>query len=372
MKTLLTLALLALQTSASAAPHAPTPEDASPPWAALDARVRAGEFKAITSLLVWQGGRLLHEAYYDEGGREALRNTRSATKTVTSLLAGLALADGRLRGVNQRVLPLLPAQAALHRRDAVKAALTVEDLLTMSGPLECDDWNQWSRGNEERMYLVEDWVGFFWALPRRGFPAWVPAPADSPYGRAFSYCTAGVTTLGAALQRAVGEPLEAYAQRRLFAPLGIERVQWQHLPNPAPAPRQVQAGGGLQLRSLDLLKLGQLALAGGRWQGQALLPAGWMEASWRPSARMPDGTDYGYLWWLHALRVGERTVASKAMNGAGGNTVQVLPELDAVVVITAANFQQAGAPRLTFKLLAEALQPLVSSSSAPAEHQPAR
>ena len=92
--------------------------------------------------------------------------------------------------------------------------------------------------------------------------------------------------------------------RRLFAPLGIARAQWQYLPLPAQAPRQVQTGGGLSLRSRDLLKLGQLALDGGRWEGRQLLPAGWIEASWQPSSRMPDGIESGYLWWLHRHRVG--------------------------------------------------------------------
>lgn len=321
----------------------------APRWAAVDQAIRARQFESVTSVLVARHGRIVHEAYFDDGGAEALRNTRSATKSVLALLVGQAIADGRLRSVQAPVLPHLPAQRRMAADDRRKAAITVEDLLTMSGPLECDDWNEWSRGNEERMYLVEDWVGFFWSLPMRGFPAWTTKPAESPHGRAFSYCTAGVTTLGVALGAALRESLEAYAQRRLFAPLGINRADWQRLPL-----GPVQAGGGLALRTRDLFAIGQLVLQRGQWQGRALLPETWVTAMTTPHARMPDGTDYGYLWWLHRFP-GE--VQTQAMNGAGGNTVQVIPSLDAVVVITATNFQVRNAPRLTMKLFNELIVP---------------
>lgn len=333
----------------------PRAEPTAAQQAAFDAslaRVRAGEFKAITSVLVARQGQLILEAYFDEAGADGLRNTRSATKTVASLLTGLALADGHLRSVQQPVLPLLPEQQKLHSKEARKARISVEDLLTMSGPLECDDWNNWSRGNEERMYLVEDWIGFFWSLPVRGFAAWSPSPAQSPFGRAFSYCTAGVTSLGAALQAAVKEPLERYAQRRLFGPLGIQRAEWQRLPDG----RHVQAGGGLALRSLDLLKLGQLALQGGRWDNKPLVPPNWISRSTSPKARMPDGIEYGYLWWLHRFDIAGQPVSTWAMNGSGGNTVQVIPSLNAVVLVTSNNFQGGGA-RLTMQLLTQSLIP---------------
>lgn len=312
----------------------------------MEQAIRKGDFEQITSVLVARNGKLVFEQYFDGEGPDLLRNTRSATKTVTGMLVGIAIDRGLVAGVDARVMDFFPDKLPVQNPDPRKQAMTVEDLLTMSSLLECDDENEFSRGNEERMYLVEDWTGFFLDLPIRGFPAWVPKPGDSPYGRSWSYCTAGATILGPLLERATKRALPEFAFENLFGPLGITEVGWQFQPLGT-----AMTGGGLELRSRDLLKLGQLYLNGGTWDGKTIISSDWVARSMSPCANAREDTDYGYFVWLQTFHAGGRAFSSVGMYGSGGNKVYVFPEQDLVVVVTATNFRVRGAGELTDQLL---------------------
>lgn len=320
---------------------------------AVTSAIEAGTFKEVTSVVVLRRGKLVYEHYFDKEGADALRNTRSVTKTVAGMLVGLAI-ERKLLRLDSPVLPYFPELRPLAHPDPRKDRITVEDFLTMSSLLECDDDNNLSRGNEERMYLVEDWSRFVVDLPIKGFPEWQPRPEQSPYGRAWSYCTAGVALLGPLLERVSGQSVPDFAAATLFKPLGIDKVKWQFQPK-GPA----MTGGGLQLRSIDLASLGQLYLDGGRRDGKQIIAADWVRRSIAPHANARDDFDYGYLWWLQSFKVGERTVTSYGMAGSGGNKVFVLPGQDAVVVITTTNFQVRGAHPLSEKLLTSLILPVL-------------
>ncbi len=321
----------------------------APDLDAVTAAIKAGDYKQVTSVLLARHGRVVYEQYFDEEGSAGLRNTRSATKTVTGMLVGAAV-DRGLLSPQKHVLDYFHDRLPLEHPDPRKERITVEDFLTMSSLLECDDENPYSRGNEERRYLVEDWVKFTLDLPIKGFPEWQTTPEKSPYGRAWSYCTAGPTTLGPLIARAVKEPLQSFAQRVLFGPLGITDARWQLTPLHDP-----MTGGGLQLSTRDLWKLGTLYLDAGRWEGRQVISQSWVQRSVEPHANARPDTDYGYLWWLQTFHVAGKTVRTWGMYGTGGNKMYVLPDADTVVVITTTNYRVPHASDLTDKLFAELL-----------------
>lgn len=226
--------------------------------------------------------------------------------------------------------------------------MALEDLLTMSSPLECNDENSFSQGNEERMYLTRDWVKFGLDLPVRGFPAWAPKPEDSPYGRAFSYCTAGSVLLGAAVENATDQRLDQFAETALHKPLGIESVKWQFMPTGSP-----MSGGGTAYRSRDLLKFGELLIQGGHWQGRQVISAEWIAAMLTPRAVPREGYAYGYQIWRPSFQLEDHTVKAWAMAGNGGNYVLVVPELALVAVITSTAYGERYAHRQSLQLFGQ-------------------
>ncbi len=231
----------------------------------MDSSIISGKYERITSVVVAQKGKVVFEKYYNGKDVNSKHNTRSATKTITGTLIGTLVDDGLLKSEKTNAINFFD-KSTIDNYDPRKDSITIEDLLTMSSILECDDWNQFSRGNEERMYLIENWDKFYWDLPIKGFPNWVTKPNESKYGRSFSYCTSGVVVLGSIIDQVCNTSSTKYADNRLFSPLGIKDYKWQFTPTDMP-----MTGGGLEMRSRDLLKIVQLYLNQGEWEGKQIL-----------------------------------------------------------------------------------------------------
>jgi CubicO group peptidase (beta-lactamase class C family) len=299
----------------------------------VEALIEDGVYGTVTSVLVLHDGKPLFEHYSSGADETTLHDTRSVTKTLTGMAVGLAVDQGILN-IDVSIARFFADIAPFDNPDTRKLEITAEDLLTMSGPLECDDWNPYSRGNEERMYIVEDWSSFFWDLPIRGFPSWAPKTRSAPYDRAFSYCTAGVQILGIVVERAAKIPFTEYVEKKLFAPLGIDAFNW-----PRSGTGQAHLGGGLELTTRALARLAELQRNRGRHNGQKVLTSDWAEASVRPRTAIPQTEwEYGYLWWLRSYEIDGHTYRAAAMNGNGGNRVLILPEPAVTVVITKTDY----------------------------------
>lgn len=300
----------------------------------LSEAVSTGRYGQITSVWIEQDGEVVYEGYFHGADADTFHNMRSVGKTITGLLVGTAIDDKHFESVDVKVAPFFADLRPFENSDPRKDDISLKDLLTMSGPLECDDWNSFSRGNEERMYLVEDWSAFYWNLPVKNRPSWEIPESDGGFGRLFTYCTAGVQLVGEAIERAVDATVPAYAASRLFRPIGIENPKWNYA-----STGQAHLGGGLELTTADWAKAGRLYVNRGRAGGLQVVSESWIDASLSDYARIDDKTNYGYLWWRPSYDVNGERFTANMMNGSGGNRVYVLPEFGVVVVLTKNDFR---------------------------------
>lgn len=272
---------------------------------------RIGELDGLQGVLVARHGRLVAERYFRGSAGHRPHNLKSASKSVLSALAGLAI-EQELLGLDQEIASVLPEGRELDDPD--KRAITVRHLLTMTSGLESTSFGNYGS----------------WVASRNWVRAALTRPLQAEPGTRFSYSTGGTHLLSATLSRAAGRSTHDFARRHLFDPLGVGPSAW------ARDRQGVHVGGNnLSLRPRDMLKFGQLYLNRGRWGGEQLLPWQWVDQSTRPAGlAAPRGRGriyggYGYLWWLRGPRERGAYIAS----GYGGQYIYVSPAEDMVVVV---------------------------------------
>lgn len=324
MRQLLNVVILGMGLLVARSLLADSPPDSDP--ARLVAEVAGGQHSDMLGIHIDRGGQPPLTGYA-KGLKPGGLDIRSATKSVTALLVGIAIDQGHLSSVEQAVIELLPEYAQTLAGDERKARIKLVDLLTMRSGLDCDDWNPQSPGHEDTMYEQRDWIAFWAATPMRQAP-----------GEAFSYCTGNVIALGRILANATGEPVPVFAERVLFAPLGIERARWAHWNRG----RDTDTGGHLRIHPAELARIGRLVLDRGRHGEQQLVSEAWIGAMTTAHTAIPDRPQsYGYLWWLDQTTRPElpRTRLQMAW-GNGGNFMIVMPEIDTVVVFAGRRYNR--------------------------------
>ena len=267
----------------------------------------------VYAAMVVRHGYVIGERYYHGKDSSSRYELRSATKSIVSILTGIALDRKLLRSVDQPVVPFFPEFASrADSVDARKARITIRHLLTMQSGL---NWTE-GRGAEYLGYKPN------WAV------AILEQPMNADPGTRFNYSSGNAHLLSTIPTRATHQRTVAFANETLFEPLGfaLPLLEW------STDPQGVNAGGaGLNLTSSELAKIGYLFLNSGCWDGRQIVSAKWVANSHKKwSSPRKGAAGYGFLWWLS-----ESVPGAYAAEGYGGQYIFVDPLHDAVIIITA-------------------------------------
>lgn len=291
--------------------------------AAMIRHLAEGQYPGVHSVLILQDDKLVLEEYFYEYDANTLHIMRSATKSIVALLAGIAIDRGLLPGVEAPVWPYFAAEyPQIQNPDARKQRIIIKHLLTQSAGLDCNDWDRASAGNESRVAQADDWIKAFWDLPVQHEP-----------GTQTSYCSIGVIALGRLVEKVAGIPLEQFAEKMLFAPLGIKQFDWRFAPDRSSTETFTQ----LSLTPRDMAKIGLLMLHNGKWQGKQVVSADWVRVTTGKQVQLGD-SDYGYLWWRPYLNVPGGRHEAIVATGNGGQKIMLWPELNLITVFTGGNY----------------------------------
>jgi CubicO group peptidase (beta-lactamase class C family) len=284
----------------------------------LDDRLRSRSIDEVDALLVARNGVLVYEGYFGpHTGADRRHFLASATKSVAAMVVGVAAQDGLVDDWDSSIAELFPEAEDLFDADPRKRGITLRHVLTMTAGLEWDDKDVTDRDRDDiHIKTAPDAVRYVLEKPL----------VEEP-GNRFFY-NSGPSMLLTGLIPNVSDGLEAdvFAGDRLFAPLGIEDWLWVTTDDGT-----ARGQDGLYLRGRDLLKLGQLYLNGGTWEGVPLVPQAWVEASFRPWTSTDWGVaNYGFQWWTYPLRMPDGTVRPDGVamaSGYGGQKLFVVPAL---------------------------------------------
>ncbi len=305
-------------------------------------RVYGKQYENIHSIVIIKDSKLVFEEYwpgndfgykspdylgrYIEFDRDTRHNTHSATKSITSIVVGIALDNVFINSEDDGIFDYLPDHSSLSVGGREK--ITIKHMLTMSCGLQ---WNEWEVSVSES---VHDIVRFNQSINPISYL--LSKPLVSEPGTTFYYNGGGVDLLGEIVKNAVGQTVQDFSKINLFGPLGITNYYWQTL-----SPSGITCcHGDIYITPRDMAKLGYLYLNDGVWDGTRIISSEWISKSVQnhisPGVTWADG--YGYLWWLRDYTINGKTYSAYCAEGWGGQFIMVLPDEEIVVVFTGANY----------------------------------
>ncbi len=269
------------------------------------------QFPHIRSVLVLRNDALVFEKYYQNFNKNSLFDTASVTKTVTATLVGIAIQEGFLTGVNQKVIDFFPEYVHPETDPLIKE-ITIQHLLTMTSGFY---WLDSKLGNENSEVL-SDPIKYAFKLLVINKP-----------GEVFNYNTLNSQILSAIISRTTKMSELEFANKYLFEPLNIAEKVW-----PADLKGYNTGGYGLELKSRDMVKIGQLYLQEGKWGSKQILSKEWIAEVTRKhneGGTQEDEQQYGYHCWVTVVKDHPAFFAY----GFGGQFIYVIPDLKLVIVI---------------------------------------
>lgn len=317
-------------------------------------RINAHPEFNVHSVVVVKDDKLAFEAYFsgpDQDWGTGLGNVkfdldtrhdlRSVSKSVTSALIGIAIAEGKLPGTSATVPELFPEYADHIAPD--KRSLTLEHMLTMSAGLSWFEPGDYTNpGNDEiRMSDSPDPVTFVLGRSLATMP-----------GDRFQYNGGLPTLLGHLLEQAYGISGDAIAREKLLEPLGIDGFDFR-----ANSSGMLAYASGMRLTPRDMARFGLLYLNEGRWEDKQLLPEKWVVDSLTPHIESDWTAGYGYQWWINRFEAPDTSMWVPSAVGNGGQRIFILQPLSMVVVITAGNYNMGNVPLTGIRILEESIFP---------------
>jgi len=298
----------------------------------------------IHSVVLVKNNQLVLEEYFNDHKVNQLHDLRSTSKSIRSILLGIAIDKGFIDDINDPIIKYLKSPVPEKHLDVRKEEITIKHLLTMSSGLDCNDWDKKSKGQEDKVYKKKDWLQYTLDLPMVNTP-----------GEVSHYCSMGVILMTEIISQTSGMLINEFANEHLFNPLGIDNVKWGHTSDK----EVIASGKRLYMTPRDMAKIGQLVLNEGKWNGEQIVSEKWIEESTTPKTKI-TGIDYCYLWWNIPFNVNERTIISKTATGNGGQYIIIIPDMELVAVFTGGAYNSQE-DKLAFAVMKDIILPSIEN-----------